>query len=191
LLDFPGGPIDIRPEQPTAVLDAAVRIHAADLPLEDLRGWVASRNTAVAGLVGLLRLRSYFSDPTTTPNGWRDIGTQGSWLQPSVLAFAAMLDDHLASNPTVADTMEWLVHGRIIGVHETVAYGKLPDFTFRFRWELGRLRFYDNDPHRFGLTDVRRDAVVRISEDLGLWTREDGEPALSPAGTSFVQELFG
>ncbi len=83
------------------------------------------------------------------------------------------------------------MRSRVIAVHETVAYGKLPEFTFRFRWELGRLRFYDNNPDRFGLTDIRRDAIVRITEDLGLWKRDGNDAVVTTAGAAFVQGVFG
>jgi len=191
VLDLPGGSVEVRPEMSTAVLDERLRSGNQGTPLEGLRDWVASRNTAMAGLAGLLLLRSYLPDPARTPTGWREIGLERSALQPSLLCLSDILHEHLTTDATVADTMEWLVHNRVIAVHEAVAYGKLPEFTFRFRWELGRLRFYDNEPYRFGTTDIRRDAIVRITEDLGLWSQIDGEPALSELGAAFVHEVFG
>lgn len=191
VLDLPGGSIEIAPDLPTTDVAGNLQVAEAFHSLEELRSWIASRNTAAAGIVGLLNLRSLLPSPTEAPQGWLDVGRQGSWLQPALLDFAAQLDGHLASNPTFADTMQWIVHSRVIAVHESVAYGKLPEFTFRFRWELGRLRFYDNHPFRFGLTDIRRDAIVRISEDLGLWTREGDEAVVTPAGAAFIGGVFG
>jgi hypothetical protein len=54
-----------------------------------------------------------------------------------------------------------------------------------------RLRFFDLDPERFGLTDIRRDALGRLAADIGLldWTLDGGVP--TPAGSAMIAEVFG
>ena len=42
----------------------------------------------------------------------------------------------------VGDALEWALKTFVLGPHEVIAYSKLPESTFRFCWEEGRLRFY-------------------------------------------------
>jgi hypothetical protein len=97
----------------------------------------------------------------------------------------------LRTEPTVFETMRWIVRTIVLWPHELIAYSKLPQSTFRFRWESGRLRFYDLRPERFGLTDSRRDALGRLGADIGLleWTDLGARPTSD--GQGFVDEVFG
>jgi hypothetical protein len=101
-----------------------------------------------------------------------------------------MLEHHLADGPTVLDTFSWILAGLILRPHETIAYSKLPDFTFRFRSELGRLRFYD---HPFNWTiagDIRANTMAGLGADLGLWERATDSDVLTSEGSAFVDEVF-
>ena len=86
------------------------------------------------------------------------------------------LRTHLDSDPSVADTLWWLVSRFVVPVHERIAYSKLPEFTFRFRWEDGLLRFYDHGAGRFPLAAIRDEPLALLTWDLGLWdeTGNDG-----------------
>jgi hypothetical protein len=86
--------------------------------------------------------------------------------------------------------MRWVVRTLVLWPHELIAYSKLPESTFRFRWESGRLRFYDLRPERFLLTDIRRDALGRLAADVGLleWTQTGAIPTAD--GRTFVAEVF-
>jgi hypothetical protein len=98
---------------------------------------------------------------------------------------------HLGTDPTVADTLWWLISRFVEPVHQRIAYSKLPEFTFRFRWEDGLLRFYDHGRTRFPLAAIRRASLASITHDLGLWDRdEDDMPALTSRGDHFVDEVF-
>jgi hypothetical protein len=79
----------------------------------------------------------------------------------------------------------------VIAPHEQVAYSKLPEFTFRFRWESGRLRFYPIGGDRFELADMRRESMSRLSRDIGLWQPSGDEALLTEEGHRFVAEVFG
>jgi hypothetical protein len=126
------------------------------------------------------------------PPGWRHIGAERSEHQPGLLLFGRLLEDHLRSGPTVAQTLWWLVARFVLAAHESIAYSKLPNYTFRFRWERGRLRFFDPGDSRIDITDNRRDALSRLSRDLGLWgPGPDGTPRLSSVGRMLVEEVFG
>ncbi len=179
------------PEVPTVTFAAAVATASRETDLEDLRGWAQREDTAVAGLALLFALVRRLPDGGTMPSGWLDIGLQRSNHQPGLLGFARLLADHLADAPSLADTLEWLVSRYIIDAHEAIAYSKLPNYTFRFRWERGRLRFFDPGYSRVDITDNRRDALSRLSHDLGLWERSPGEPArLTELGGAFVASVF-
>ncbi len=81
----------------------------------------------------------------------------------------------------------------MIGPHEVIAYSKLPESTFRFCWEEGRLRFYPAGHDRFIASGARRSAMSSLCEDMGLWTRanKDEIPHLTEVGTAFVTRVFG
>ena len=91
----------------------------------------------------------------------------------------------------LADTLAWLTRRFVINAHEQIAYSKLPEFTFRFRWEDGRLRFYTLGLGRFHLADIRRSAMSQISEDVGLWQQVGASPQLTPHGRQFIERTFG
>ena len=115
---------------------------------------------------------------------------QGGERQPGLAQLTTWLAEHLKTNPTVHDTMAWLVRAIVLWPHEAIAYSKLPELTFRFRWESGRLRFYDLRPERFGLTDIRRDPLGRLAADVGLldWTPDGGVP--TEIGRAFTAEVL-
>src|SRR5262249_29360299 len=152
--------------------------------------WATDTNGALEGLALLLLIRQFLPEPSTAPRGWTRIGLCRSQHQPGLLRLAQQLDEHLADAPTVAATMEWLVARSIVAAHEAIAYGKLPEFTFRVRWESGRLVFFDNGTGRFGLPGSRRGAMLQITEDIGFWERVDGRAALSAEGARFVEDVL-
>jgi hypothetical protein len=100
----------------------------------------------------------------------------------------------LEDGPTLQETVGWLCRKFVLVPHEAVAYSKYPDFTFRFRWEEGRLRFYTMAPltdERFVLADDRRASMSSIAGDLGLWNGDDAIPDTTAAGRAFVEGVFG
>ena len=96
----------------------------------------------------------------------------------------------MEEEPTVADTVEWALRRLVIEVHERVAYSKLPNFTFRFRWENGRLRFYDLGVWPFDLADMRHGSMSQLSFDLGYWRETTDGGKLTRDGKTFVSEAF-
>lgn len=161
----------------------------SDATLEQLRAATAAMSSATSGLVVLLELHRRAHgrvDP-----GWSQTATVRSAWQPSIAEVLARVTEHLAGDPTVADTLWWLVERFVIRVHERIAYSKLPEDTFRFRWEDGRVRFYDNGVGRFPLAAIRRDPLSLITRDLGFWDYEDGEPKLTPRGSAFTTQVLG
>jgi hypothetical protein len=194
----PAGPVDVLereveldPTAPTAMQAAAVAATTAGLPLDELRRWAAETDSSAAGLILFFALRSRLPAEATSSAGWLEIGMQSSDRQPSLLRFVHLFERHLDDEPTLADTLAWLTRRFIINAHEQIAYSKLPEFTFRFRWEDGRLRFYTLGLGRFDLADIRRAAMSQISEDVGLWQQVEGLPQLTAQGRQLIEQAFG
>jgi hypothetical protein len=167
-----------------------VAAETAGVPLEELRLWAAETDTAAAGLFLFCALRARIPAQASRSPGWLEIGAQSSERQPSLLEFLYRFDRHLEDQPTLAQTLVWLTRRFVIYTHEQIAYSKLPEFTFRFRWEEGRLRFYTLGLGRFRLADVRREAMAHISEDVGLWQTTGGVLELTTHGRHFLEQAF-
>jgi hypothetical protein len=150
-------------------------------------------DTAIAGLALLLVLYRRLPETAVVPAAWSAIGGERSEHQPGLLRFGQRLREHLSTAPSVAETLAWIVRWYVLATHEAIAYSKLPNFTFRFRWERGRLRFYDLGLGRFDLTDMRHDAMSQLSRDLGLWeaSATSARPGLTGEGRRLVREVFG
>lgn len=190
-VDVLGHEVLLDPAASTSELSLAAAEATADLPLDELRRWAAEIDTAGAGLILFFALRSRLPVEARSAAGWLEIGMQRSERQPSVLEFVHLFERHLENGPTLADTLAWLTRRFVINAHEQIAYSKLPEFTFRFRWEDSRLRFYTIGLGRFQLADIRRSAMSQISEDVGLWHEIDGAPSLTTEGRQFIEEAFG
>jgi hypothetical protein len=158
--------------------------------LESLRRLTDEVDTASSGLVMLLEFAHRMQDRSGA--GWEQASHIASAWQPSVAAVATGLRTHLADAPTVADTLWWLLSRFIIPVHERIGYSKLPEFTFRFRWEDGLLRFYDQGIGRFPLAAIRHQPLASLTWDLGLWDDPDEtSPAtLTERGVRFLGEAL-
>ena len=176
---------------PTSTVSAAVEEASAALSLEGLRAWAIAEETAIAGLALALALVARLPDRETAPSEWVRIGLQHSDRQPALLGFVYLLEQHLDEQPTLAETLRWFTRRLVIAAHEQIAYSKLPDFTFRFRWEAGRLRFYPIGEGRFELADMRRASMSTLSEDIGLWKDDADSAALTEQGRQFVARMFG
>jgi hypothetical protein len=191
VVDAEGVAIQVAPDLPSSSFRDAVAAATRAVSLEALRSWAVEQQTAIAGLVLLFATFDRLPDPAVVSVGWTDIAQQRSDNQPGILVLWRLLQDHVQAGETLADTLEWLANRYVMQAHERIAYSKLPDFTFRFRWENGLLRFYDNGLERFELASIRRRAVAQLSQDLGLWAAGGGQPALTPLGETFVHEVFG
>lgn len=165
-------------------------VNVATASLDTLRWLTAGLDTATSAVVVLLELARRTNgraDP-----GWVQASRVRSVWQPSVAEVLSGLRTHLDERPSVGQTLWWLVSRFVIPVHERIAYSKLPDFTFRFRWEEGLLRFYDHGIERFPLAAIRADPFSRLTWDLGLWEGEHpDESVLTDRGIAFVNEVLG
>ena len=165
-------------------------VRPSQLNFESLRRWTVSSDTATSGLVTALELDRRCA--SKHGHGWTLATAVRSAWQPSVSSVRDGLQTHIAGGASIADTLWWLVEHFVLQPHERIAYSKLPEFTFRFRWEEGLLRFFDLGVGRFPLASIRRRSFGLLSQDLGLWERDaDGMPGLTSHGRSFVTEVLG
>ena len=183
-------PIPVKPDTPTTELRAAILAATVGQSLEAARSWAVRDGSAVAGLALLLCVDARVTDMGKQPPGWSEITAQDGQHQPGLAHLSLRLAEHLQTHPTLLATMSWIVRTLVIWPHELIAYTKLPQSTFRFRWESGRLRFYDLRPERFGMTDNRRDSLGRLGADIGLleWTAAGAVPTTE--GRAFIAEVF-
>jgi hypothetical protein len=192
-LDIGGTQLIVARDEPTKDVLDRVRVTADSWPLEDLRALALDSGTCIAALVLLLSLydRLRLVERLPVESAWYEIALEGGGNQPSLAAFAAQLRHHLADEPAVGDTLVWLVRRFVVAAHDRIASSKLPDFTFRFRIEAGRLRFYTKPGVDFGLADSRHPALATLGQDMGLWHDGAGAPVITPEGRALVKEAFG
>jgi hypothetical protein len=160
---------------------------AADL--EDLRAATAQLDTATSGLLVILQLARLVR--ARSDEGWHAVLDTDSAWQPSVREAIGSLAARLRGDDTVEETLRWLLDRFVLRPHERIAYSKLAEsrFTFRFRWDDGRLRFIDHGLGRFPLAGIRHDPLRRLTRDLGLWV-DPNAPRLTPSGRAFVDEVL-
>ena len=192
-LDIGGIQLLVARDEPTDDVLHRVRAAVDSWPLEELRALALDSRTCVAALVLLLSLydRLRIVERLPVDSAWYDIALEGGGNQPGLAAFAAQLRHHLAEAPAVGDTLVWLVRRFIVAAHDRIASSKLPDFTFRFRVEAGRLRFYTKPGVDFGLADSRHPALATLGQDMGLWHDGAGAPVITPEGRALVKAAFG
>lgn len=165
-------------------------VHEAEL--EAIRDSTDRLDSATSGLIALLELHRRASERADP--GWLAATQVRSAWQPSISAVFRDITAYLATSPTVAEMLWWIVQRYVLNVHERIAYSKLPEHTFRFRWEEGRVRFYNNGLGRFPLAAIRQEPLSQITRDLALWElTTPSEPAkpqavLTDRGHRFIEE---
>ena len=185
--------VSCKPTMQMSELNEKFDAATSNMSLEDLRRWARDQGSAIAGIAFLklvidrLPKRDSFSE---TDRAFLDVGVQRSMRQEGLLQIARAFEAHMEEEPTVADTVDWVLRRLVIEVHERVAYSKLPNFTFRFRWENGRLRFYDLGVWPFDLADMRHGSMSQLSFDLGYLARDDRRREVDRDGKTFVSEAF-
>ena len=190
---FSGTTIPCTPDTPCETWLESL-IHAtSDMSWEEIRETAANAGDAVNGLAGFLLLCARVPDRDDVTQAWSDVARVDGDRQPGLAGMATHVNRRLAAGPTVSQMLAWTIDNFIVSVHETVAMGKLPNSTFRFFWEHGRLRFVDNGVWRFEMSGLRRDALASLAYDLGWWTWYEGdeEPVVTDGGHAVVAEVFG
>jgi hypothetical protein len=182
-----------RSDQPLSEFREAVLAAGADLHWEDVRSWTEEQNSAMSGLAALLWFEAHAPQLGSVLGPWEWVALQDSDHQSGFLRTITAVRGEVATEPTVDEALEWALKTFVIGPHEVIAYSKLPESTFRFCWEEGRLRFYPTGHDRFTPSGARRNALSSLSEDMGLWERigDDETPQLTADGRAFIARVFG
>ncbi|HEY5196510.1 MAG TPA: hypothetical protein VIJ51_05735 [Solirubrobacteraceae bacterium] len=138
-----------RPGQGLSEFRAAVLAAGANLHWEDIRTWTEEQNSAMSRLAALLWFEAHTPQPGSTLGPWEWVPLQDSGRQSGLLRTIMAVRGELATGPTLGDALGWALKTFFLGPHEVIAYSKLPESTFRFCWEEGRLRFYPAGHDRF------------------------------------------
>jgi hypothetical protein len=182
------------PGSNAATTDLATQLEqqVASTPLEALLTGARQNNGALDALGVLLELRRRLPDTDDMPEEWAEVGHIDGDHQDGLLSFIAHLNAHLDSEPTpsIADTIEWLTERYILIPHDRVATGKLPRNTFRFRYEAGRLVFFDSPRIDLGDSILRHDPLSLLTRDLSLWQFGIGGATVTPAGRALIDRAF-
>jgi hypothetical protein len=110
---------------------------------------------------------------------WRPV-LEGGLLRVGMQFALDQLRRDERAGMTVAEVLWRVLGDQVISQHERVALAKIPDDTFRFRRESGRLRFFVQ-PNEFQRNNSRFEALSTVCAELG-WTgylAEDGHPLTS------------
>ena len=120
-------------------------------------------------MLALIYLR--YSPPELSAREDWVFATFGEPDRLSIARFVADVRRKLAeSTCTIGGLLRWLMKEYVVRQHQLVAFRKLPDDTFRFRFEGGGMRFF-SDPAlaiEFGFTDPRLYAMGTTVHELGL-----------------------
>lgn len=191
--EIAGATVAWQPEQDLGEFREAVLTAASAMHWEEVRDWTERKNTAMSGMAALLWFEDHTPDPARELPSWRWVALQDSDHQSGYLRTLSAVRSELATEPSVAEALEWALRTFVTGPHEVIAYSKLPESTFRFCWEESRLRFYPAGYERFTASGGRRSAMSSLGKDMGLWGRaEKGETArLTEAGRAFLTKVFG
>ncbi len=183
--------ITCSPETPAASWRDQLLAATEAMSWEDVRKATAEASDALTGLAAFVILCTRVPAESDVARAWVEVARVDGDHQPGLLHMAALVRRRLAANPSVAELMRWVIDNFIVSVHESVAMNKLPESTFRFFWEHGRLRFVDNGIWRFEVSGLRRFALASLAWDLGWWrSTNDGRPSVTDAGHAVISEVF-
>jgi hypothetical protein len=197
--DFVGsGEIDLpddatltyEPTMPAAEFAAAVERACTALPPDVVREHFVAAGTVAAGAALAIAVRAWLPSIDEIP-AFEALARETPSNQPSLRAFYLTLDNLLARDLPLGDLVAAIVRRNVLDAHVAIAYEKLPQvFTFRFRWENGRLRFYRRHFGRFGLPGMRLAAISRIASDLGYTEAAPVGSVLTADGRAFMTEVL-
>jgi hypothetical protein len=180
------------PDEPLSPWVDRIGTVCRSLSWQQLCDLAIDADAALSGLAVLIALTGRVPEPAGTNAAWLDVARVDGDHQPGLLQMATLLKRRQQqADETVGSLMQWLIDTLIVRVHDTVAMGKLPESTFRFSWEEGRLRFVDNGVVRFEASTLRRQALADIAYDLGWWDLDDNDvPQLTADGDSVIDAVF-
>ncbi len=120
-LELDGTRLVLEPDEPARGLQERAVGATRGMDWEDLRAWVVEADIAAAGLVALLIYAERLPDPPSAGPIWTEIAWRRSEHQDGLLGIVSTLRRRLASGPTTAELLDWIVRRFVIGPHEALA----------------------------------------------------------------------
>jgi hypothetical protein len=145
----------------------------------DLEGQLAA--LVVMYLMCLVRLDKPELAEEVGVEDWRPV-TEGGVSRVGMQYALEQLRRDQQLGRTVSEVVWRVLNDQVMAQHERVALAKLPDDTFRFRREAGRIRFFEQSVD-FQRNDSRFNSLSTVCAELG-WSGFLGDPAhsLTPEG---------
>lgn len=175
----------------TSALATALATELGGVPLEQLLVTAVEHHGALDAVAVLLELRRRLPKASAMPSAWDEVGRIDGDHQDGLLSFVRQLDLHLAGEPTIAQTVTWLVERYVLKPHERVAMSKLPRHTFRFRYDGSELIFYSKPTIDLGDGLLRHEPLSLLTHDLDLWTQTADGAQVTPLGHDVAAKAFG
>jgi hypothetical protein len=120
---------------------------------------------AVMYVMSLSRLAAPDLPGQVGPEDWRPVREGGMTRIGMQFALDQLRRDERDVR-SVADVIWRVVNEHVIAQHERVALAKLPDDTFRFRRDAGRMRFFEQSTE-FQRNDSRFNSLATVCAELG------------------------
>ena len=191
-VDVLGAHIECGASRPAAGFYGEVARATRGHTMREVDLWaVSAERSAIAGVILILATLARIPRGDEVSDDWRRIaGVEGEW-QPGLRSLATHVLARIDDGDSVGGLVTWLVEHLVIRAHESNAYSKLPDFTFRWRSEAGRLRFYDHPIDWVSLADLRSFPMGSLLTDLGYCEKIEGNLSITADGQALVDEVFG
>jgi hypothetical protein len=160
------------------------------MTMQEIDLWAVEDRRAIAGVVLILAVLARTATPEEAGQDWLRIAAiDGQW-QPGLLTVSRQIESLIADGATLGDLTLWLFEHLVLRAHERNAYSKIPDFTFRWRWEAGRLRFYNHPISWDVLADLRSASMGSLLRDLGYCEDVSDGLAVTSDGLALAAEVF-
>jgi hypothetical protein len=157
-----------------------------------LYSWALEQKGAPTTIIGMLTMLSLiylrFGNPALWMKPEWEIARMGADIRLSLDGFIRHLDNRQKSPSfTLSDACHWLINDYVITQHQLIASSKLPENTFRFQREGGRLRFFKLE-NSVDFMDSRFNAIQTTVHELGLCgSLDQTKHTLSPDGRQILE----
>jgi hypothetical protein len=189
-LDVLGTQVECGPNVAASHWRGAIASATRDYTLREVDLWAVGQRTAISGLALILAVLARSPAAEQMDRDWlRIAGVEGEW-QPGLLSVTRYVDEQIAEGCTLGELLARLTEHLVVRAHESNAYSKLPDFTFRWRSEAGRLRFYDHPIDWVVLSDLRSSAMAGLLEDVGFCHRDSTGLHVTADGSALIERVF-
>jgi hypothetical protein len=173
-------------QESTASFSARAATVVAGRSLEELAADAVKSRTLLDALVVVLELQRRLPGNDSMPEAWRRVAAVDGGWQEGLHHFHERFRRHLSEEPTVGETLAWLAARYILAPHERVAMSKLPNDTFRFRYNGGELTFFGTPRTHLGDGSLRHHPLSLLTRDLGLWHSGPDGAVVSDRGRKLV-----